>query len=143
MSTAALAVDVGTVRVGLAGSDPSGTVAVPLGMLARRPATRLWSAIAAVVAERQPERLVVGLPRQLDGSEGGAAADARSFAFEAGRHTGLPVDLWDERFTTAAAERSLLAAGERRARRRQHVDTVAATLLLQSWLEAQRLRTRG
>lgn len=140
MSTPALGIDVGSVRVGLAGSDPSGTIAGPLAVVPRNPADRLWTQIDAVVRERLPECLVVGLPRRLDGSEGDVAADARSFAAEAGRRTGLPVELWDERFTTAAAERSMIAAGTRRAARRATIDAVAASLLLQSWLDSRHRR---
>lgn len=140
MSSPAIGIDVGSVRVGLAGSDPTGTLATPLRTVPRHPAGRLWAAIAEVAAERGPERLVVGLPRRLDGSEGEVAADARTFAAEAGRRMRLPVELWDERFTTAAATRSLLAQGARRAQRRQRVDAVAASLMLQSWLDARRLR---
>jgi putative Holliday junction resolvase len=90
-----------------------------------------------VIDSRRPERIVVGLPRRLDGSEGDSARDARSLADQMGSRTGLPVEMWDERFTTAAAERSLIAAGQRRARRREHIDAVAASLLLQSWLDSR------
>lgn len=135
MSTPALGIDVGSVRVGMAGSDPTGTIASPLTVVPRNPAARLWTRIDALVRERLPERIVVGLPRRLDGTEGDVAADARVFAAEVGRRTGLPVELWDERFTTAAAERSMIAAGTRRADRRATIDAVAASLLLQSWLD--------
>lgn len=135
MTTPALGVDVGTVRVGLAGSDETGTIATPLRTIARQPASRLWAQFAAVVAERKPQRIVVGLPRRLDGSEGDSALDARGVAEQLRRRTGLPVEMWDERFTTAAAERSMIEAGQRRAERRARIDAVAATLLLQSWLD--------
>jgi len=137
MSTPALGVDVGTVRVGLAGSDETGTIATPLRTVPRRPAQRLWREVKDVVEERLPERIVVGLPRRLDGSEGDSAADARLVAGQLQARTGLPVELWDERFTTAAAERSLIAAGRRRAERRRSIDAVAASLLLQSWLDSR------
>ncbi len=132
-----MGVDVGTVRVGVAGSDETGTIATPLRTISRRPTARLWEEVTEVVEERRPVRIVVGLPRRLDGSEGESAADARRLADELHRHTGLPVEMWDERFTTAAAERSLIAAGRRRAARRRSIDSVAASLLLQSWLDAR------
>ena len=138
MTTPALGVDVGSVRVGLAGSDETGTIATPLQTVPRRPAEALWRAVATVVAERLPLRIVVGLPRRLDGGEGDAARDAREVAAELERRTGLPVDLWDERFTTVAAERSMIAAGMRREDRRRRIDAVAASLLLQSWLDSRR-----
>lgn len=137
MKTLAVGVDVGTVRVGLAGSDETGTIATPLRTVPRRPAARLWREVKEVVDERLPECIVVGLPRRLDGSEGDSAVDARHIADELRRHTGLPVEMWDERFTTAEAERSLIAAGRRRAQRRESIDSVAASLLLQSWLDAR------
>ncbi len=137
MRTPAIGVDVGTVRVGLAGSDETGTIATPLRTVPRRPAARLWREVKEVVDERLPECIVVGLPRRLDGSEGDSAVDARRVADELRRHTGLPVEMWDERFTTAEAERSLIAAGRRRAQRRESIDSVAASLLLQSWLDAR------
>ena len=80
---------------------------------------------------------MVGLPRRLDGSEGEAAAAARALADEASRECGLPVEMWDERLTTVAAERALIAGGMRRQRRRETVDAVAAALMLQSWLDAR------
>jgi putative Holliday junction resolvase len=137
VTTPALGVDVGTVRVGLAGSDETGLIATPLRTVPRQPAARLWREVAEVVHDRLPERIVVGLPRRLDGGEGASAVDARTLAEQLHQHTGLPVEMWDERFTTAAAERTLIAAGQRRARRREHIDAVAASLLLQSWLDSR------
>ncbi len=143
MSTPALGVDVGTVRVGLAGSDETGTLATPLRTVARQPAARLWREMEKVVVDRLPERIVVGLPLRLDGSEGASAVDARGIAEQLRKRTGLPVEMWDERFTTAAAERSLIVAGKRRARRRETIDAVAATMLLQSWLDSRQRCSSG
>jgi putative holliday junction resolvase len=143
VTTPALGIDVGTVRVGLAGSDETGTIATPLRTVPRQPAARLWREVAQVVVERLPERIVVGLPLRLDGSEGESAVDARGLAEQLHRRTGLPVEMWDERFTTVAAERSMIAAGQRRARRRETIDAVAATLLLQSWLDSRRTSVAG
>ncbi len=143
MTTPALGIDVGTVRVGLAGSDETGTIATPLRTVPRQPAARLWREVEQVVVERLPERIVVGLPLRLDGSEGDSAVDARGVAEQLHRRTGLPVEMWDERFTTVAAERSMIAAGQRRAKRRETIDAVAATLLLQSWLDFRRTRGAG
>ncbi|HEX4755541.1 MAG TPA: Holliday junction resolvase RuvX [Candidatus Dormibacteraeota bacterium] len=143
MTTPALGIDVGTVRVGLAGSDETGTIATPLRTVPRQPAARLWREVEQVVVDRLPERIVVGLPLRLDGSEGDSAVDARGVAEQLHRRTGLPVEMWDERFTTVAAERSMIAAGQRRARRRETIDAVAATLLLQSWLDSRRTSGAG
>ena len=139
--TAALGLDAGTVRVGLAAADPTGTLASPVAVLPRARARQLWERVRREAADRGADTVVVGLPRELDGSEGPAAEDARRLAADAERETGLRVELWDERFTSAEAERALIAAGRRRERRRETVDGVAAALMLQGWLDAQRLRT--
>jgi putative Holliday junction resolvase len=133
----ALGIDVGSVRVGLAASDPTGTIASPVAVLQRGDRS-LWRRLRQEGADRAAAAVVVGLPRRLDGSEGDAARDARSFAARAGRELRLPVVLWDERLTTVEAERSLIASGARRDRRRRTVDAVAASLMLQSWLDAGR-----
>lgn len=134
----ALGLDSGTVRVGLAVTDPTGTIASPLATLARADGEAFWQRIVDEARQRGCDRVVVGLPRRLDGSEGDAAEQARSLADEAARRTGLPVELYDERLTTVQAERSLLEAGLRRRRRRQVVDSVAAALMLQAWLDSRR-----
>jgi putative holliday junction resolvase len=138
--TRVLGIDVGSVRIGLAVSDETHTLASPLATLPNDPRT-LWPRLAREVQERQVARVVIGLPRRLDGSEGEAAELARRFAAEVERRTALVVEFWDERFTTAAAERSLIESGVRRRRRREVIDAVAASVLLQSWLDARRLAT--
>jgi len=139
--TVALGLDAGTVRVGLAATDPTGTLASPVAVLRRGRTGELWDRVRQEAADRAAQVVVVGLPRELDGSEGPAAADARRLAADAGRETGLPVEMWDERFTSAQAERELIAGGMRRGRRRATVDGVAAALMLQGWLDARRVRT--
>lgn len=139
----ALGLDAGSVRVGLAASDPTGTLASPVAVLPRTRARELWERVRQEARERGAERIVVGLPRELDGSEGPAAVDARQLAADAEREVGLPVELFDERFTTAEAERSLIAGGMRRRARRSVVDGVAASLMLQGWLDARRVRGAG
>jgi len=141
--TVALGLDPGTVRVGLAAADPTGALASPVAVLQRARPSELWERVRREVAERDATVIVVGLPRELDGSEGPAAADARTLAADAERETGLPVELFDERFTSAQAERQLIATGMRRDRRRRTVDGVAAALMLQGWLDSQRTPTRA
>ena len=82
---------------------------------------------------------MIGLPRLLDGGEGEAAESVAQFAVELGRRTTTPIELWDERFTTTIAERSLIESGVRRKTRREVIDAVAAAVLLQSWLDARRI----
>ena len=130
-----LAVDPGTRRVGLALSDPSGTIATPLPAEPAEPEASLPERLAAIAKEREAERIVVGLPRQLDGTRGPAAAAAERLASRLRKESGLPVDMEDERLTTASAERSLIEAGVRRERRKRVVDSVAAAILLQTYLD--------
>lgn len=139
-----LGVDLGDVRIGLALSDPDATVATPLGTLQVTAADDLAAIADRLVAVAQQEgaaRVVVGLPRSLSGREGRPAQRAREVARLVGEQ-GLDVDLWDERFTTAEADRAMLAQGARRRERRAAVDRVAATLLLQAYLDARRSESR-
>lgn len=139
----ALAVDLGDVRIGLAVSDPAGLVATPLETLPVRDAQavgRIVDDLAEVAERTGAEVVVVGLPRALSGEEGPAAQRARAVAERLERVTALPVHLWDERFTTVEAERSMLAQGAKRRQRRAVVDRVAATLMLQAFLDARRAR---
>jgi putative holliday junction resolvase len=130
-----LAVDPGSKRVGLALSDPSGTIASALVTVAAQPYVTLAARLAAIAAEQEAARVIVGLPRRLDGSRGPEAAAAEKLAAEIRTATGLPVETVDERLTTAMAERSLIEGGVSREKRRESIDRVAATLLLQSHLD--------
>jgi putative pre-16S rRNA nuclease len=137
-----MAVDPGEKRVGVAVSDPSGTIAQPLRWIPAQPTSTLAERLAQLAEELQAKELVVGLPARLDGSEGPAAREARQLANRLRQVSGMPVVLVDERLTSVAADRALIAAGERRARRRQLSDQVAAALLLQGHLDS-RARSRG
>jgi putative Holliday junction resolvase len=138
-----LAIDPGTVRLGLAISDPSGTIAQPLSVLRRRSEAEDLNELAQLVNQHQVDVIVVGLPRTMDGRLEAAAKDAQEFGRRVGETTGRPVAYWDERLTTVAAERYLIEQGKRRKRRRQEVDRMAATLLLQGYLDYQRRRGPG
>jgi putative pre-16S rRNA nuclease len=133
-----LAVDPGSKRVGIAVSDPTGTIAQPLMTVDAEPHETLAARLADIAASNEAQRIVVGLPRRLNGTYGPEAKAARELADALRKASGLPVELVDERLTTVAAERSMLAAGARRAKRRATVDRVAAALLLQSHLDRQR-----
>ena len=133
-----LALDHGTVRVGVAISDAIRLTAQPHGNLERRD-PELLNRLRALTDEFDVEEIVVGLPVSLDGSEGRAAAEARAFAAEVAEGTGLPVVLHDERFSSVTAERILLQANVRRNKRRDVRDRLAATIFLQSYLDADDL----
>ena len=133
-----IAVDPGTKRVGVAVSDPTGTIAQALTTVQAEPRETLAARLSQIAADQEAKRIVVGLPRRLDGSYGPEAKAARELADELRKASSLPVELVDERLTTVAAERSLVAGGMRRAKRKMSVDRVAATLLLQSHLDRKR-----
>jgi putative holliday junction resolvase len=135
-----LAIDLGEVRVGLALSDPGQVVASPAETL-EVPRGQDGPALDALVgaAERhEAVGLIVGQPKLLDGREGDAAKRARWFAERLETRTGLPVVLWDERFSTTEAERVMLEQDASRAERRSSIDRVAAAVLLQGVLESRR-----
>jgi putative Holliday junction resolvase len=138
-----LAVDPGSKRVGLAVSDPTGTIAQALSTVPAEPAATLAARLAEVAKAQDARRIVVGLPLRLDGTRGPEAAAAQRLAHGLRQASGLPVELVDERLTTAAAERSLIAGGVKREKRRLSVDRVAATLLLQGHLDTHRAKRGG
>ena len=136
MTGRVLGLDLGARRIGLALSDPGGQIAFPEGYLDRKDLEKDLEALGTLASERGVTRIVVGLPRLLDGREGTGAAAARRFAAALAEATALPVELQDERLTTAEAERALREAPARRRRGRKRVlDAMAATLLLRSYLE--------
>jgi len=132
-----MGIDPGTRRIGVAVSDE-------LGMLARGVATvdaqsaGAMDELADLAHRLDVERIVVGLPRHMNGSEGEGAAAARQLAETLTSRTGLPVILWDERLTTKAAERLLIEADLARRRRRRIIDQQAAQSILQSYLDQWR-----
>jgi putative Holliday junction resolvase len=133
-----MAVDSGSKRVGLALSDPSATIAQALATLPAEPAGTLAARLAEMAQTHGAERIVVGLPRRLDGTRGPEAAAAEQLASELRQASGLPVEMVDERLTTVAAERALIADGVRREKRRLSIDRVAAALMLQAHLDRRR-----
>ena len=135
---AVLGIDLGSRRIGLAISDPDGRVALPAGTLESRGRKADLAAIRSLAQERGVRRVVVGLPLHMDGRAGPEARAAQSFAEALGRELGLPVETLDERWTTREAERTLReTGGGGRRSRRGAADTVAATLLLRTFLERQ------
>ena len=138
-----LAVDPGSKQVGLAVSDPTGTIATALSTLPATPAETLAERIATAAAEVSAERIIIGLPLRLDGSRGPEAAAAERLAAGVRKASGLPVQMVDERLTTAAAERSLIEGGMRREKRRASIDRVAAVILLQGHLDGMRRAKRA
>lgn len=131
----ALGLDLGSVRVGVALTDPLGLTAQPFGLLKRRELNRDLAPLLALVASHDVTTIVVGHPLLLSGAEGASAADAARFVERIAPVVAIPVVLWDERLTTVQAERALREGGVRGPRRRELVDAAAAALMLQSWLD--------
>ena len=139
-----LGVDVGSVRVGVAASDPAGILASPVETVPRDIKGRTdLDRIAALVAEYDAIEVVVGLPRSLSGAEGRAALAVRDYAEQLAARLrqaaqSVPVQLSDERLTTVIAGRTLSERGVRGKKHRAVVDQAAAVLILQAWLDAER-----
>jgi len=132
-----LGLDHGERRIGVALSDPTGTIASPHSVIDRR-GDDVAGALRSLIDEYGVELIVVGLPLQLSGEEGISAQAARAFADDVAEESGLPVALQDERYTTVTAEEALLEGGVRRRRRREVRDKVAAAVMLQSYLDSRR-----
>jgi putative Holliday junction resolvase len=129
-----MGLDVGTKRIGVAFSDPTGTFAQPDRTLSREGVRADVEALAALAKARGAARTIVGLPYELDGSEGRSARLARQIG-DALAALGFAVTYVDERFTSVEAERALVAQDVSRARRKAVIDQAAAVLILQSWLD--------
>ncbi|HEY0132862.1 MAG TPA: Holliday junction resolvase RuvX [Nannocystis sp.] len=141
----ALGLDVGSKTIGVAVGDPSGTIASARTVLARRGHVADAAAIAELARTEAAGAVVVGLPLELDGTVGHRARLVQRFVDALAavlKDMPNPVKLhtWDERFSTAAAERTMIEADASRARRKQSIDAVAAQFILQGWLDAQRRR---
>lgn len=134
-----LGVDLGSRRIGVAASDRSGLIATPLTVIVRGSSQKVDHAeLARIVREEEAEAVVVGLPLNMDGSEGAAAESARREVERMATVVGVPVYLHDERRTTVEADRVLMENKMNAQARRRVVDKVAAAVILQSWLDSRR-----
>ena len=130
-----LGIDYGTQRTGVAVSDPMGILASPVGVLHGSSLKKNVTELAAIAKERRVEKIILGLPLRTDGTKGDKAQVCEHFAERLREVCGLPVELWDERFTTVDAHRALHASGKRAKAHKPIVDAVAAVILLQSYLD--------
>lgn len=133
-----LGVDLGLSRTGVAVSDKTELLASPVGTIYEKDLERLVSLVADAAREQQAEQIVVGLPRNMDGSCGESAQRATWFAEQLKVAAKLPVVLWDERMTTVSAIGYLNETNTRGKKRKAVVDTVAATIILQGYLDSRR-----
>jgi len=132
---ALIGLDLGTKTIGVAASDPDRRLAAAVETIARQNFSADASRLLALTAERNAAGFVLGLPINMDGSEGARAQSTRAFARNLARLTELPIALWDERLSTAAVERELIAADVTRARRAKVIDQHAAVFILQGALD--------
>jgi putative Holliday junction resolvase len=130
-----LGLDLGTRTIGVALSDRLLTAATPIETIRRTKFTADAARLIALAARHEAGGLVLGLPRNMDGSEGPRAQSARAFARNLETLTPLPITFWDERLSTVAAERALIAADTSRKRRAEVIDAVAASYILQGLLD--------
>ncbi len=132
-----IGLDLGEKRIGVAVSDESGRIALPLATLSGdQPACEIIADILNLADQHAAQRIVLGMPTSLSGEAGPAAQKAAQFARALAAETNIQVITWDERLTTALAEKAMISANVRRRQRRQKIDKVAATLILQSYLDA-------
>ena len=131
-----LALDHGTKRIGVAVSDELKMIAMPLEYIPAEPFSGVLERLRTLVREKEVEQIVVGMPRNMDGSYGEAAAKVREFVTVLREAIPLPLRTWDERLTSSQANRVLVEGGVRRQDRKQKVDAMAAALLLQGYLDS-------
>ncbi|MCX6973542.1 MAG: Holliday junction resolvase RuvX [bacterium] len=131
----ALGIDLGDARVGVAISDDLGMLAHPLETIAVK-TSDVKKRILTLVAERGAQTIIVGMPRNMDGTYGPAATKAKEFIEALRSSTEIKVIAWDERLTTVSAQRSLHEAGKNTKKQRPIIDQVAAQIILQGWLDS-------
>ncbi|MBN8247505.1 MAG: Holliday junction resolvase RuvX [Verrucomicrobia bacterium] len=131
-----LALDHGTARVGVAVSDPMKMIAQPLEAVPAQPFADFLARLKTLIREQEVELILVGMPRNMDGSYGEAAVRVREFVTVLRESVAVPLQTWDERLTSVLANRFLSEGQVRGPRRREKVDKTAAALLLQSYLDS-------
>jgi putative Holliday junction resolvase len=140
---ALMGLDLGTKTIGVAVSDRIGAVATPLETVKRKKFTLDAERLLEIIAERDISGILLGLPRNMDGTEGPRCQSTRAFARNLSRLTDLPISFWDERLSTVAAEKALLEADTTRKRRAEVIDHVAASYILQGALDRMRHLKNG
>jgi len=133
-----IALDLGTKTIGVAISDLTRNIASPLLTIARRKFTQDAAELLAILNREKAGLILLGLPLNMDGSEGPRAQSTRAFARNLAKLTPLPIIYWDERLSTAAIERAMIAADASRAKRADHIDKLAAAWILQAALDSLR-----
>jgi len=135
-----LGLDYGSKTVGAAVSDPEGLVALGLETIIRKEENKLRRTLARIeelIEEYEVEEIVLGLPKNMNATEGIRVELTMEFREKLERRTGLPVVMWDERLTTVVAQKTMIEAGIRRENRKEYVDKIAAALILQGYLDSR------
>lgn len=130
-----LALDHGAKRIGVAISDELKTIAQPLEFIPAEPFAQFLTRVKQLVLQKEVELILIGMPRNMDGSYGPAALQVQEFVAVLKDAIAIPIKTWDERLTSAQANRFLISVGARRSKRRQKADQMAAAILLQSYLD--------
>ncbi|HVU09113.1 MAG TPA: Holliday junction resolvase RuvX [Verrucomicrobiae bacterium] len=130
-----LALDYGTRRIGVAVSDETKTIAQPLEYIPAEPFADFLARLKKILAEKEIDLILIGLPRNMDGSYGPAAQKVQAFSEELKKEISVPIKMWDERLTSSMANRILIQGNVRRDKRKEKVDKMAAAILLQSYLD--------
>jgi len=136
-----MGLDLGSKTVGVAISDPLLITAQGIEIIRRKEENKLRQTLARIeelIVEYQVEEIVLGLPKNMNATEGVRVELTNEFREKLERRTGLPVTMWDERLTTVAADKTMMEAGSRREKRKEYVDMIAATLILQGYLDRKR-----
>lgn len=131
-----LALDHGTKRIGIALSDELKMIATPLEFVLAEPFTDFVKRLKEIIREKEVELILIGMPRNMDGSYGPAALKVQEFIAVLKDLVAIPIQTWDERLTSAQAQRFLIQGGVRRQERKEKVDKMAASILLQSYLDS-------
>ena len=137
-----LAVDYGDKRTGLADCDPSGMIASGIGTISEGGMTKTAERVAEEARSRSAKKIIVGLPKNMDGTEGERAEVIRMFAEKLAGFTDIPIELYDERMTTMVAHRFLTESGTFGKKRKGVVDTLSAEIILQNYLDRERATKR-
>ena len=130
-----LALDHGTRRIGVAVSDETKTIAQPLEYILAEPFEDFLKRLKAIISEKEVDLLLIGMPRNMDGTYGPAAEKVQAFVSLLKADISIPIKLWDERLTSSMANKVLIQGGVRRDKRKEKVDKMAAAILLQSYLD--------
>ena len=132
-----LALDHGTKRIGVAVSDPMKVIAQPLEYILAEPFADFLTRLKEILRDQEVEMILIGMPRNMDGSYGPAALKVQEFVAALKGAVTVPIQTWDERLTSAQANRFLIQSNVRRDKRKQKVDQTAAAILLQSYLDSR------